>query len=114
MRILIVLGVVLAAILMLFGIIFLIASVYEPSRIITGSILVLIGLVILFYLYVTRPRSPTRYKVELPAGVQTKVVKCPQCSASVPMGNIRIISGITYINCPYCGTNSQLSEEPKW
>jgi DNA-directed RNA polymerase subunit RPC12/RpoP len=110
----VVLAVILAAVLMFFGIIFLIASVYEPSRIITGSVLVLVGLLIPFYIYITRPRSPTRYQVDLPADIQTKVIKCPQCSASVPMANIKIVSGITYINCPYCGTSSQLSEEPKW
>ena len=114
MKILTVVEVLLAAILMFFGIIFLIASVYESTRIITGSIFVLTSFLIILYVYKTRPQPPKRYQVELPSEVKTKTLKCPNCSASISMENVRVVTGLTYADCPYCGHHFQLTEEPKW
>jgi len=114
MKILTLVGVFLAAILMFLGIIFLIASVYESTRIITGFVFVIASFLIIFYIYKTRPLPLKRYQVELPSEMKTKTLKCPNCSASISMENVKVVSGLTYASCPYCGHHFQLTEEPKW
>jgi len=108
-----ILAILLAAVLMFFGIIFLIASVYEITRIITGSILVATGLIILVYVFkINQPVK--KYQVELPGDVKLNPITCPNCSASIPVENIKVVSGVTHAVCPHCGHTYQFSEEPKW
>jgi predicted RNA-binding Zn-ribbon protein involved in translation (DUF1610 family) len=105
--------VVSGAILMILGVIFLIASVYEPTRIVTGLVLVGAGLVLLFYARKTS-EAPQKYVVELPSQMKVEPMKCPNCGGEIPIQNITVVSGITRATCPYCGNVAQISEEPKW
>ena len=52
--------------------------------------------------------------VDLPANISLDTLKCKSCGGSLTMDNIKIIAGAPIVNCPYCKTTYQLSEEPKW
>jgi transcription elongation factor Elf1 len=41
-------------------------------------------------------------------------IKCPNCSASIDVNKIKIIAGVPYATCDYCGTTFEVTEEPKW
>jgi hypothetical protein len=54
------------------------------------------------------------YKVDLPANVNLDSLKCKSCGGSLTMDNIQMVAGAPVVNCPYCHTTYQLTEEPKW
>jgi hypothetical protein len=52
--------------------------------------------------------------VDLPANVSLDTLKCKSCGGSLTMDNIKLVAGAPVVNCPYCKTTYQLTEEPKW
>jgi hypothetical protein len=53
-------------------------------------------------------------KVDLPANVNMDTLKCKSCGGTLKMENIQMVAGAPVVNCPYCHTTYQLTEEPKW
>ena len=53
-------------------------------------------------------------KVDLPANVNMETLKCKSCGGTLTMDNIQMVAGAPVVNCPYCQSTYQLSEEPKW
>lgn len=53
-------------------------------------------------------------KVDLPANVNMDTLKCRSCGGTLTMDNIQMVAGAPVVNCPYCHTTYQLTEEPKW
>jgi hypothetical protein len=54
------------------------------------------------------------YKVDLPGNVNIDTLKCKSCGGSLTMDNIQMVAGAPVVNCPYCHSVYQLTEEPKW
>lgn len=54
------------------------------------------------------------YKVDLPANVNLDSLKCKSCGGTLKMENIQMVAGAPVVNCPYCHSTYQLTEEPKW
>jgi DNA-directed RNA polymerase subunit RPC12/RpoP len=106
---------VLSGVALIFlGVIFLIASVYETTRMITGAFLSIAGFLLLFFASRTTGEPAKKYVVELPSQVAVQSIKCPICGAQITAENVTVDSGITRVKCTYCGSVSQISEEPKW
>lgn len=53
-------------------------------------------------------------QVDLPANVSLDTLKCKSCGGSLTMDNVQMVAGAPVVNCPYCKTTYQLTEEPKW
>ena len=53
-------------------------------------------------------------KVDLPGETKLEQVKCRSCGGSLTADNIKLVNGAPMVNCPYCNTVYQLTEEPKW
>jgi hypothetical protein len=53
-------------------------------------------------------------QIDLPANISLDSLKCKSCGGSLTMDNIQMIAGAPVVNCPYCKTTYQLTEEPKW
>jgi len=53
-------------------------------------------------------------KVDLPGATKIEQMKCQACGGTLTADNIKIINGAPMVNCPYCNTVYQLTEEPKW
>jgi len=53
-------------------------------------------------------------KVDLPANVNMDTLKCKSCGGALTMDNIQMVAGAPVVNCPYCHSTYQLTEEPKW
>ncbi len=114
MKIITLLGAVAVAVLFFFGIIFAIAaSVAQPlTRLITSIMLFLVGFAIVYY--ITRRPKTIIQRLEISGQMKTAPLKCPNCSASVDANQIKIVSGVPYATCPYCGNTFEVTEEPKW
>jgi DNA-directed RNA polymerase subunit RPC12/RpoP len=107
-----VLGGFAVAVLFFFGIIFALASVYESTRLIVAALLFVVGFGIAYY--ITRKPKVIVQRLELSGQMKAVALKCSNCSASVNTNNIKIVSGVPYATCPYCGQTFEIAEEPKW
>ena len=107
-----VLGAIAIAVLLFFGIIFALASTYAPTRLIVAALLFIVSLGIAYY--ITRKPKTIIQRLELSGQMKAVALKCPNCSASVNANTIKIVSGVPYATCPYCGQTFEIAEEPKW
>jgi hypothetical protein len=110
-----------------FGIIYIWGS-FSPNGqsgwIVAGSISVIIGVAMIgggAYLISLAGRgkmgAPTEnitLNVDLPANVKLDTLKCKSCGGTLTMDNIKMVAGAPVVNCPYCHSVYQLTEEPKW
>jgi len=53
-------------------------------------------------------------KVDLPGETKISEVKCKSCGGTLTAKDITLANGAPMVNCPYCHTVYQLTEEPKW
>lgn len=117
-----IIGYIAAAILIFFGILF-IWGAFSPDGsfgwIFIGLISVVIGFVIIWFasrqkVSASGVAQNVTLKVDLPANVNLETMKCKSCGGSLTMDNIQMVAGAPVVNCPYCKSTYQLSEEPKW
>jgi hypothetical protein len=107
-----VIGAIAVSVLLFFGIIFALASVYAPTRLLVAVLLFALSLVIVYY--VTRKPKTIIQRLEVSGDMKAVDIKCPGCGASVDASRIRIVSGVPYATCAYCGRTFEVAEEPKW
>jgi DNA-directed RNA polymerase subunit RPC12/RpoP len=107
-----VLGAIAITVLLFFGIIFALASVYAPTRLIVAGLLFVVAFGIGFY--ITRKPKTIIQKVEFSGEMKAVAIKCPHCSGSIDSNTIKIKDGVPYATCPYCGHTFEVAEEPKW
>jgi hypothetical protein len=116
------LGYIGGAVLVIFGVLFLLGA-GDPARgggigwIITGAILLAAGLALFWF--VSRKPKPAQdvnvtYKVDLSGDVNLETMKCRNCGGQLSPDNVKMVNGAPMVTCPYCGTVYQLTEEPKW
>jgi hypothetical protein len=117
MKITTVLGAIAVALLFFFGLIFAIAaSVQEAAtRLAVSLALFVLGFAVAYFTYLSA-RKPTTIvqQLEISGEMKAASIKCPNCSASVEVNKIKIVSGVPYATCSYCGTTFEVTEEPKW
>jgi hypothetical protein len=53
-------------------------------------------------------------KVDLPGNVKLDSLKCKSCGGALSTDNIKMVAGAPVVDCPYCHTTYQMTEEPKW
>ena len=105
-------GLILAAVLFFFAIIFAFATNYWPTGLAVSAMFFIVGFAIIYFI----SRKPTTVVQTLEMSGQMKAValKCPNCAASIDANQIKIVSGVPYATCPYCGHTFEVTEEPKW
>ena len=54
------------------------------------------------------------YKIDLPSQTKVEQMKCNSCGGNLKADNVKMIAGAPTVECPFCGTVYQLTEEPKW
>jgi DNA-directed RNA polymerase subunit RPC12/RpoP len=122
MKIITLLGAIAAAVLSFFGVIFAMSagsatltSEQQVLRLTEGIILLIVGFAIAYISYVfSRKPKTVIQQLELSGQMKAAALKCPNCSASVDANQIKIVSGVPYATCPYCGNTFEVTEEPKW
>jgi DNA-directed RNA polymerase subunit RPC12/RpoP len=112
-----VLGAIAVAVVFFFAVIFAVAASVQATltRLITSGFLFIIGVAIIIGIfYTTRKPKTVIQRVEVSGQMKAASIKCPNCGASVDANQIKIVSGVPYATCPYCGTTFEVTEEPKW
>jgi DNA-directed RNA polymerase subunit RPC12/RpoP len=116
-KIITVLGAIAAAVVFFFAVIFALAASVQATltRLVTSGFLFVIGIAIIIGIYYTTRKPKTVIqRLEVSGQMTAASIKCPNCSASVDTNRIKIVSGVPYATCPYCGTTFEVTEEPKW
>jgi len=116
-KIIAVLGAIAVAVLFFFAVIFALAASVQATltRLVTSGILFIIGITIIVGIYyTTRKPKIVIQRLEVSGQMKAASIKCPNCGASVDANQIKIVSGVPYATCPYCGTTFEVTEEPKW
>ena len=111
-----------AAILIFFGVLFIWGAFSpngSPGWIVIGLISVGIGFGLIWFAGRKKPGTGTgdqnvTLKIDLPGNVNLETLKCKSCGGTLTMDNIQMVAGAPVVNCPYCKTTYQLTEEPKW
>ena len=117
MKLITVIGGVIAAICFFFAVIFgLAASVQATtSRLAVSGILFVVGLAVVAVVwYINRRPKTIVQRLELSGHMTAAPIKCPNCGGSVGADQIKITQGVPYVKCPYCGTAFEVAEAPKW
>jgi len=122
MKAIAILGAIAAAIIFFFAIIFALASSYQgiptqtaQTRLVSSVLLFIIGIAVIVGIYfITRKPKTVIQRLEVSGQMKGAAIKCPNCSASINANEIKIVSGVPYVKCPYCGTTFEVTEEPKW
>jgi DNA-directed RNA polymerase subunit RPC12/RpoP len=112
-----IIGAIAAAIIFFFAIVLALAASVQATetRLITSGLLFIIGIsVIIGIYYVSRNPKTIIQRLEVSGQMQAATIKCPNCGASIDANQIKIVSGVPYIKCPYCATTFEVTEEPKW
>ncbi len=104
MRALNIVGYVVAAILVFFGVLFIMASYASFSRFFVGVILIAAGLVIVLGIGLREKQNMTVVqKLELPGQLDLEEIKCRNCGATLDAKAVTIQAETLIIKCPYCG-----------
>jgi DNA-directed RNA polymerase subunit RPC12/RpoP len=121
MKITVILGALASAVLLFFGFIFLLSAgsvnlTGEPLlRLVEAAILLIVGFALAYVAYaVSRKPTTIIQQLELSGEMKAAPIKCPNCGGSVDPKAIKIVSGVPYATCPYCGKTFEVAEEPKW
>ena len=117
MKIITVLGAIAVAVVFFFAVIFALAASLRATltRLVSSGFLFVIGVAIIVGIYYTTRKPKTVIqRLEVSGQMKAASIKCPNCSASVDPNRIKIVSGVPYATCPYCGTTFEVTEEPKW
>jgi len=116
-KIIAILGGIAAAAVFFFAVIFALAASVQATltRLVTSGILFVIGVALVVGIYYTTRKPKTVIqRIEVSGQMKAASIKCPNCGASVNPNQIKIVSGVPYATCPYCGTTFEVTEEPKW
>jgi len=117
-----IIGYIIAAIMIFFGVLFVWAAFSpegETGWILVGVISVGIGLGIIGLIKFRQPKpaqSPQEIiqKIDLSGEIEMETLKCQKCGGELQKDSITVKEGAVFISCPYCGSAYQLVEEPKW
>ncbi|MCU0488208.1 MAG: hypothetical protein MUE67_04550 [Anaerolineales bacterium] len=111
---------ILAAILLILGVLFVIAAfgpAFNPGWFAIGGLMVVIGLALVWF--GTRQKAGSQannvtVKIDLPGNVNLDSFQCKNCGGALTTDNVKLVAGAPVVTCPYCNTTYQLTEEPKW
>lgn len=114
-------GYIVAAILLFFGVLWLWAAFAAPNpigRLVVGGLLVALGLGIVVAVRLREPKPKQeitiKQQVDLTGDVQLEALKCTSCGAQLDKSAISVVEGAVMVSCPYCSATYQIVEEPKW
>ena len=125
MRGLRIVGIIVAILMILFGVLFLIASTSEEAQAGgqlelwcgVGVALIVVGLAIIGFAWWQKRKEQKieiTQLIELTGDLEMEKLKCEQCGAPVDKKSISVEAGAITVHCPYCGSVYQIAEEPKW
>ncbi len=114
-------GYIVAAILIFFGVLWLWSTGQAANpggRLAVGIILVVLGLGIIVAIRLRQPKPKQevviKQQIDIGGDVAMESLKCERCGGELDKSAISVVEGAVMVTCPWCGGNYQIVEEPKW
>jgi len=104
-----VLALIFSFIVFVIGLAFLITGRYT-----LGLLLFFVALGILFLAYRKKELVVVEQKIDIGGEVNARILKCRNCGAELDKDDVTVKLGAVFISCPYCHSQYQIEEEPKW
>jgi Zn finger protein HypA/HybF involved in hydrogenase expression len=104
-----ILALVFSFIVFVIGLAFLITG-----RIAVGLLLLAVALGILFLAFRKKEAVIVEQRIDIGGEVNPRILKCKNCGAELDKEAVSVKQGAVFISCPYCHSQYQLEEEPKW
>jgi hypothetical protein len=115
-------SIIFSSILVFFGVLFILGAFSpdgSPLWIVIG--IILIGVAALIAWFGTRRKATAAsetqnvtLKIDLPGNVSLDTMKCRSCGGNLSAENVKMVAGAPQVTCPFCHTQYQLTEDPKW
>ncbi len=102
---------VFGLIIVFFGLVFLIGG--QP---VSGAVMLITGAVLIVFA-LRKPKTKDviiKQELELTGDVSIENMKCTQCAATLSSENVKFVAGTVFVSCPFCGSEYQIEEAPKW
>ena len=90
---------------------------YGPKKIaILGGILIGAGVVVVYFLRLKVPDTQVHVtqKINVSGDVELEEMNCKSCGGTLDSKNVSVKAGAIFIKCPYCDSEYQIEEAPKW
>jgi hypothetical protein len=84
------------------------------GRFVLGLLLFFVALGILFLAFRKKETVVVEQKIDIGGEVNAKILKCRNCGAELAKDGVTVKLGAVFISCPYCHSQYQIEEEPKW
>lgn len=104
-----VLAVIFSFVVFFIGLAFLITG-----RLAIGLLLLAVSLFLVFMAFRKKEATIVEQKIEIGGEVNAKILKCRNCGAELNQESMTVKLGAVLIACPYCHSQYQIEEEPKW
>jgi Zn finger protein HypA/HybF involved in hydrogenase expression len=84
------------------------------GRMLVGLLLFAVALGLVFLAFRRKETVVVEQRIEIGGEISPKVLKCRNCGAELNKEALDVRLGAVFISCPYCHSQYQLEEEPKW
>ncbi len=115
-----IIGYIVAAILILFGVLFIIASSdldqNQGPVLVPGVIMILISFGIIWFASrkTATGDEDVTVQIDLTGDIELDSLTCKSCGGHLSSEHTSLQQGALVVDCPFCGTNYQITEKPKW
>ncbi len=106
----------IAAVLLLFGFMFIVGAQGMIARVFVGIILFAAAGVLVYLTRVQPTKEEITHvqKIDLTGDIQLEQLKCQSCGGALSKDNLEVKAGAIFVECPYCAASYQIEEAPKW
>jgi len=112
------LPIVAGVFLLILGLIFIVASgdANTATRLVAGIAMLVLGAWLLRLGTVRRRSQPVvvSQKIDLSGDVDIQELQCSKCGGHLSSENLSVKAGAIFVSCPFCSSEYQIEEEPKW
>jgi len=84
------------------------------GRIAIGLLLLAVSLFLVFLALRKKETMIIEQKIDIGGEINSRILKCKNCGAELNKEAMEVKLGAVFIACPYCSSQYQLEEEPKW
>ena len=84
------------------------------GRVVVGLLLITVSVFLDFLAFRKKETVVVEQKIVIGGEISSRLLTCRNCGAELNKDAMDVKLGAVFIACPYCHSQYQLEEEPKW